>query len=146
MDMYDTLKYAKKLIATGIPQNQAEAQIEIMSDLVDKNFATNASVEKLGNDVRSEMRELGTELRSEIKELGVELRSEIKELGVELRSEMRELGTQLRSEMKELRTQLRSEMQVMGAEITRDLTIRMGAMMAFSTTITIAILSLILHK
>lgn len=38
--MIDTLMYVKKLEAAGIPRNQAELQVEIMADIVDKNYAT----------------------------------------------------------------------------------------------------------
>lgn len=38
--MIDTLEYVKKLEGTGISRTSAEAQVEIMADIVFKNLAT----------------------------------------------------------------------------------------------------------
>ena len=149
--MYDTLSYVQKLESVGIPRHQAEAQVEIMSNLVDQNFATTHDMSELSSNmsgefkaVRSEMRELATQLRSEMQELATELRSEMQELKTELRSEMQELKTELRSEMQELKTELRSDMKVLRADLTRDMTIRLGAMIAASTTLTISVTAIML--
>ncbi len=38
--MIDTLMYVKKLEAIGIPRDQAELQVQIMADIVDKSYVT----------------------------------------------------------------------------------------------------------
>ena len=66
--MYDTLMYVKKLEAVGIPRKQAEAQVEIMSQIVDSNFATKQDVKDLAAELRAEIRTEMGELRLEIKD------------------------------------------------------------------------------
>ena len=37
---FDTLAYAKRLIAAGMPAKQAEVQTEIFAEIIDENIAT----------------------------------------------------------------------------------------------------------
>jgi hypothetical protein len=57
----DTLKYAKRLQAAGVPQEQAEAQAETLADAIEVNLVTKQlfeeGLERLKNDLRVEVRE-----------------------------------------------------------------------------------------
>ncbi len=44
---FDTLAYAKKLIAAGVPSNQAEVQAEALADIVDEPLATKQDLREL---------------------------------------------------------------------------------------------------
>lgn len=44
---FDTLAYAKKLIAAGVPSNQAEVQAEALADIVDERLATKQDLKEL---------------------------------------------------------------------------------------------------
>ena len=74
--MADTLMYFKKLEAAGFSRKQAEVQVQMMSDLAEKNFATKEDVK----DIRQEMKDI----RQEIKDLGTELRNEVRRLETEI--------------------------------------------------------------
>ena len=54
---FDTLAYAKKLIAAGFTQQQAEAQAEVLSEIIDERLATKEDIRLLKRDLRElEMR------------------------------------------------------------------------------------------
>lgn len=62
MVLFDTLGYAKKLEAVGVPRPQAEAQVEIMSTFVTDNFATKQDLEVFRHEMRSQFREMRGEI------------------------------------------------------------------------------------
>ena len=66
--MYDTLMYVKKLEAVGIPRDQAEAQVEIMSQIVDSSFATKQDLKDLSAELRSEIRSEMGAIRLEMRD------------------------------------------------------------------------------
>jgi alkanesulfonate monooxygenase SsuD/methylene tetrahydromethanopterin reductase-like flavin-dependent oxidoreductase (luciferase family) len=115
---FDTHAFVKRLEAAGMTETQAEALAGAMGDIVLPAIATESHVKELGRDLRAETKELGRSLRAETKELEHNLRAETKELGHNLRAEIRDL---------ELR-------------LTTTLTNRMGAMIAGSAALTVAIL------
>lgn len=99
--MYDSLMYVKKLEAVGIPRNQAEAQVEIMSQIIDSNFATKQEVRGLSLAMSSDMSALKTELRNDMSSLRSELSSEMSALKAELKHDIAASSAQLRLEIKE---------------------------------------------
>lgn len=56
--MIDTLMYVKKLEATGVPREQAELQVQIMADIVDKNYATKQDLKDLRVELKHDMERL----------------------------------------------------------------------------------------
>jgi len=44
---FDTLAYAKKLIAAGVPPKQAEVQAEALAEIVDERIATKQDLKEL---------------------------------------------------------------------------------------------------
>ena len=63
--MFDTLAYAEKLKAAGIPDPQARAHAEGLLTIVEQNLATKTDIELL----RRDMKELEIGLRHELKEI-----------------------------------------------------------------------------
>lgn len=59
--IFDTLKYANKLKAVGVPEKQAEAQVEMLAEIMDDKLATKADIKHL----EERMKEL--ELRMTLK-------------------------------------------------------------------------------
>lgn len=82
--MFNSLKYAKQLEGVGLTRAQAEAHMQIMTEIVETNLATTQDLKDLGRDLRQEMKDLGHELRQEMKDLGHELRREMKEVRAEM--------------------------------------------------------------
>lgn len=71
--MFNTLKYVKKLEEVGITRQQAEAHIQIVSEIMENNLATRQDM----NDLRQEFKQDMSEMRHEIAELRHELKHEI---------------------------------------------------------------------
>lgn len=54
---FDTLSYAKRLMAADVPQKQAEAQAEIFAELIEDQIATKADLNIIRRDLKEmEMR------------------------------------------------------------------------------------------
>jgi len=49
--MFNTLTYAKRLEAAGIPRPQAEAQVQVLAEIVESELATK-------NDIKRDLKEL----------------------------------------------------------------------------------------
>ena len=43
----DTLKYAEKLMAAGVPEDQAKAQARILAEVIDENLATKRDLKEM---------------------------------------------------------------------------------------------------
>ena len=56
--MYDTLGYLKRLEAAGFPRKQAEAQVQIMAEFVNTNFATKQDLKDLRVELKHDMNQL----------------------------------------------------------------------------------------
>lgn len=151
MDMYDSLGYVKKLVAAGVPRQQAETQVEIMSDILVSTFATKQDLKDLSFAMSADITEFKTEMRSEITEFKTEMRSEITELRTEMRSEITELRTEMRSEITELRTEMNSEFSKVHLEISglrteiKSATLVWGSMLAGAVTLMIATVGVMLR-
>ncbi len=50
---FDTLAYAKKLIAVGFTNEQAEVQAEAIADLINENLATKRDIEELKLEMKA---------------------------------------------------------------------------------------------
>jgi hypothetical protein len=59
---FDTLAYAKKLIAAGFTQQQAEVQAEVLKEIIDDKLSTKQDLKDAVKDLRREMREMESRL------------------------------------------------------------------------------------
>lgn len=75
--MFNTLKYAKQLIEAGFSREQAETQMQIMSDLLESKLAKKEDLENLGTSLRSEMKQMEASLRSDMNQIGNSLRADM---------------------------------------------------------------------
>ena len=113
---FDTLGYARRLEAGGVPAAQAQAHAGALADVLDareRNLVTTSTL-------RAELCELRAELRAEMAELRDQLRSEMADLRNELRSEMAELRNEvadLRSELHAAIADARGEFKAIHAEL-----------------------------
>lgn len=55
IEKIDTLMYVRKLEASGVPREQAELQVQIMADIVDKNYATKQDLKDLRIELKHDM-------------------------------------------------------------------------------------------
>ncbi len=73
---FDTLRFAKRMQEAGLPQPQAEALAEALSDAVHDTVATKADIEKAVAELRGEIADLRTEQRGDIASLRTEMRDQ----------------------------------------------------------------------
>jgi hypothetical protein len=96
--IFDTLQYANKLKAVGVPEKQAEVQAEVMADIIDDKLATKKDLAQVNYDLRRAIEETRSELKRDIEELRIELKRDIEALRVELKGDI----NALKQNMKEL--------------------------------------------
>ena len=65
--IFNTHAYVKKLIASGMPEAQAEAQMEIFIQFIDNKLATKLSLINAKNELELKIKELENNLSSKIK-------------------------------------------------------------------------------
>ena len=49
---FDTLKYSEKLQSVGVHAEQARAQVEILSEIIDENLATKQDIALVQRDIK----------------------------------------------------------------------------------------------
>lgn len=78
----DTLAYANRLKAVGVPDEQAEVQAEALAEIVTDNVATKRDLKELELAMKRDLKELELATERDLKEL--ELRMTIKLGGIML--------------------------------------------------------------
>ena len=84
--IFDTYKQVKKLMAAGVPEPQAEAQVEIFIQFIDGNLARKVSLAQVEAGLKRDMKELEAGLKRDIKELETNLKHDIKDLDLKIES------------------------------------------------------------
>ncbi len=88
---FDTHAYVKKLRDAGMPEQQAEVQVEAMLWLIEGRMATKQDLEVH----RAELKRDLAELKRDVKALDVKLAAGLKEQDVKLETRLRELENKL---------------------------------------------------
>jgi chromosome segregation ATPase len=82
--LFDTHASVKKLKEAGFTEQQAEAQVEVISEVLQSNLATKLDIAELKSELKSDIAELKSELKSDVAELKTEIavvRTEIERMG-----------------------------------------------------------------
>ncbi len=125
---FDTAAAVEQLIEAGIPREHAAAQVRLLADTINDNFATKADIERLElkldtrtaelrseiADVRTEVANLETGLTGKIAELRTEIadvRTEVANLGTRLTGKIAELDTKLTGKIAELDVRLQNTLK-----------------------------------
>lgn len=56
--IFDTLQYANRLKAAGVPEKQAEVQVEMMAEIIEDGLATKNDLEVVRSDLKKDIKEL----------------------------------------------------------------------------------------
>jgi len=59
---FDTLAYAKKLIAVGVPAQQAEVQAQALVEIVDEHLATKYDLKEMELALKRDMQEMKSDV------------------------------------------------------------------------------------
>ncbi len=157
---FDTHAYVKKLRDAGVPEAQAEIQLEAIVAILEKRIATKDDLELRKTELRSYIKELDVKLEREIaevkrdiKKLDVKLEREIagvkrdiKELDVKLETGLRELEVKLETGLRELGVKL--EREIAGVkrdikELEMRLLLRLGALLTVAVGAIAALVKLL---
>jgi len=93
----DTLRLVKRLEEAGFPPAQAEAQIQVLIELLTmQEAATKTDIQKLRLRTKRDLRLIGAQLRKEIQAMEARLRAEIEKFQLQ----MKEVETRLRAEIR----------------------------------------------
>ena len=90
---FNPFKYVDELREAGVPDKQAEAQIKVLSAVMESELATKHDIELVKHDielVKKDIKELDTKLSRDIKELETKLSRDIKELEIKFSGEIRD--------------------------------------------------------
>ncbi len=60
--MFNSLKYAKILEDAGLPRNQAETHIQILSDVIGEDMATKDDIRRLEDKMISELQRIDSKM------------------------------------------------------------------------------------
>ncbi|MBF0165432.1 MAG: DUF1640 domain-containing protein [Magnetococcales bacterium] len=134
---FDTHKFVKRMIATGFTEEQAETQVQLLTDILGYQLSTKADVAKMDAHVLEVQRDIKA-LDARIETTRAELRQDIKELDTkiettraELKRDIKELDTKIET----TRAELKRDIETTRAELKRDIkelelrmVIKMGAM------------------
>jgi len=77
---FDTLQYANRLKAVGVPEKQAEVQAEMLAEIIDDKLATKMDIAL----VRKDLELVKSELKRDIKELDLKIEAIKNDLLVKL--------------------------------------------------------------
>jgi coiled-coil family 90 protein len=71
--LFDTHASVKKLVEVGFTEPQAEAQVEVISEVLQSNLATKLDIAEVKSDLKADIAKLKTEIavvRTEIERMG----------------------------------------------------------------------------
>ncbi len=125
--IFDTYKQVKKLMAAGVPEPQAEAQVEIFIQFIDGNLATKVSLAQVAADLKRDMKELEAGLKRDMKELEAGLKRDIKELETNLKHDIKDLDLKIES---------------LRINLSKEITIKMGVMAAITISVLATLIKL----
>jgi hypothetical protein len=89
--MFDTLKYAEALKATGVNEEQAKGQARALADALEESFITKADLLETKSDLRAEIVAVKTDLQHEIVAVKTDLQHEI----VAVKTDLQEIKAKL---------------------------------------------------
>lgn len=93
--MNNALKYVKILEGAGITREQAEAHIQIMSEITEGDLATKQDLQNLGAKLGTDIQNLDTKLSTDIRNLDTKLSTDIRNLATDLKSDIKTLEHKL---------------------------------------------------
>ena len=133
--MSSNFKHTKRLEQVGFSREQAEAQVQIVTEIIEDDLATKQDLQIMQTTMRSEMQQVAIQLRAEMQQLATQLRAEMQQLATQLHAEMQQLATLFESKLFQLQTKMESKHE----QLETRLTIKLGAFMliGFTTMLTV---------
>ncbi len=103
---FDTLAHMKKLVASGVPQLQAEAHVQALADIVDNKLATKKDIEDLKlvtkkdiEDTRKDIEDLKLATKKDIEDLKLVTKKDIADLRLSTKKDIEYSKNELKLSM-----------------------------------------------
>ncbi|MBF0110290.1 MAG: DUF1640 domain-containing protein [Magnetococcales bacterium] len=96
--VFDSLAYAKKLKAAGVPEAQAEIQAETIVEWMEERLATKLELEQVRVDLKRDIKELDVKIES----VRAELKRDIESVRAELKRDIESVRAELKRDIMEL--------------------------------------------
>jgi hypothetical protein len=97
--MFNAFKYTKQLEEAGFSREQAEIQLQVITEIVEGDLATKQDLEIFWTSLRQDFKTLETSLRQELKTVATSLRQDMKTLETGLRQDLKTSETGLHNRM-----------------------------------------------
>lgn len=129
--MFNAFKLTKQLEQAGFTREQAESQIQMVTEIVEGDLATKQDIHLLRNDSEKTI----VLLRHDMERIESSLRSDMEKMETSLRSDMEKMEVSIRVDMKKMEASLRHDMQ----QLENRIIIKLGTLfvIGFSTMITV---------
>lgn len=89
---FDTLQYSKRLQTQGFTPQQAEAQVEMIKEIIDEQVASQQDIKELTNDLLSSK----NELKHDIEGVRFELKHDIQDVRTELKHDFESVKSEIK--------------------------------------------------
>ncbi|MBF0261917.1 MAG: DUF1640 domain-containing protein [Magnetococcales bacterium] len=127
---FDTHKFVKQMVATGFTEEQAEMQVNLLTDILGYQLSTKADVAKMDTHVLELQRDIKS-LDAKIESTKADLQRDIKELDAKIESTKADLQRDIESTKADLQRDIEStkvELKRDIKELELRMVIKMGAM------------------
>ena len=118
---FDTLKFANALKAVGVPDKQAEAEAQVLSEVFSINFrevATKEDLKRLVADLDGKFRELEHRITAKIDQNKTELTAKIEQNKSDLTAKIDQNKTELTAKIEQTKSDLTAKIEQLRLELT----------------------------
>ena len=112
---FDTLKFANALKAVGVPDKQAEAEAQVLSEVFSINFrevTTKEDLKRAVSDIEVRIREVEQRLLVKIDQFRLELNSKIEQFKTELSAKIDLVEKKLDAKIDQVKTDLSAKIDL----------------------------------
>ncbi len=112
--MFDSLAYAKKLKAAGMPEAQAEIQAETIMEWMDDKLATKVELEVVRADLKRDIKELDVKAETRFREIETRFRemdAKVEVTKAEIKRDIKELDVRLQTVIATSNLELRKDIE-----------------------------------
>ena len=134
---FDTLSYAKKLVAAGFTQEQAEVQAETFLSIVQDQLVSKRDLKEVEKSLELQIQTVKKDLMVEVEKVRVEIENVRKDLTTEIENVRKELKIDIENVRKDLTIKIEV--------VKRDLKIWFGGMLFAAVAALSGIMTLIAH-
>ena len=136
--MFNTLRYAKKLEAAGVSREQAEAQIQIIAEILEEDMATKLDLSHTKDELKVDIHNLRVELHSFRDDLKKDI-SGVRTEMYTIRDDLKKDITTVKTELYLVRDDLRKDISV----LEHKLALKLGTIITVAITAATAVIKLL---